>query len=108
MSIYGQVSKATGRFWTLCGAILDVQTAVAIQNETEGLDKKFSTLLQDEVVQRLLMRKMIELGIKQADSLFSANRGPNGPCTERAEMLPRYSFLLPRLDMGHTNHLRGP
>ena len=58
------VNKATGKFCNRCGAILDVQTAVAMQDEIEGLDEKFSTLLQDEDVQKLLMRKMVELGIK--------------------------------------------
>ena len=57
-------SKATGRFCTRCGAILVVQTAVIMQDEVERPDEKFSTLLQDEDVQRLLMRKVIELGIK--------------------------------------------
>lgn len=58
------VNKATGKFCNRCGAILDMQTAVAMQDEIEGLDEKFSTLLQDEEVQKLLMRKMIELGMK--------------------------------------------
>jgi integrase len=57
-------NKATGKFCTRCGAILDVQTAVAMQDEIEDLDKRFSTLLQDDDVQKLLMRKMVELGIK--------------------------------------------
>jgi len=35
-----------------------------MQDEIEGPDEKFSTLLQDEDVQRLLKRRMIELGIK--------------------------------------------
>jgi integrase len=58
------VNKATGKFCNRCGAILDVQTAVAMQDEIEGLDERFSALLQDEDVQKLLMRKMVELGIK--------------------------------------------
>jgi len=58
------INKATGKFCNRCGAILDVQTAVAMQDEIEGLDEKFSALLQDEDVQKLLMRKMVELGIK--------------------------------------------
>ncbi len=56
--------ETTGRSCTRCGAILDVQTAGAMQDEIEGLDEKFSALLQDEDVQKLLMRKMVELGIK--------------------------------------------
>ena len=58
------MSKATGRFCTRCGAILVVQTAVALQDETEGLDEKFSTPLKDKDIQTLLMKKMIELGIE--------------------------------------------
>jgi site-specific recombinase XerD len=57
-------NKATGKFCSRCGAILDVQTAVAMQDEIESLDGKFSTLLQDDEVQKLLMKKMIELGIR--------------------------------------------
>jgi integrase len=58
------VNKATGKFCNRCGAILDVQTAVAMQDEIGNLDERFSALLQDEDVQKLLMRKMVELGIK--------------------------------------------
>ena len=57
-------SKATGRSCTRCEAILVVQTVVVMQDEVERPDEKFSTLLQDEDVQKLLMRKTIELGIK--------------------------------------------
>jgi hypothetical protein len=56
--------ETTGKFCSRCGAILDVQTAVAMQDEIESLDGKFSALLEDEEVQKLLMKKMIELGIE--------------------------------------------
>ena len=36
-----------------------------MQDKIESLDEKSSTLLQEEEVQKLLMRKMIELGIEQ-------------------------------------------
>jgi len=58
------IGKATGRFCTKCGAILYIQTAAALQDEMESLDGKLSTILQDEDVLRLLVKKMIELGIK--------------------------------------------
>ncbi|MCK4456267.1 MAG: hypothetical protein KAW39_00850 [Thermoplasmata archaeon] len=58
------MSEATGRFCTRFGAILDMQTAGAMQDEIEGLDEKLSTLLHDEDVQRLLKRRMIERGIR--------------------------------------------
>jgi len=35
-----------------------------MQDEIAGLDEKFSTLLHDEDVQRLLKRRMTELGIR--------------------------------------------
>jgi integrase/recombinase XerD len=57
-------NKATGKFCMRCGAILDVQTAVAMQDEIKNLDEKFSILLQDGDVQKLLIKKMIEHGVK--------------------------------------------
>ncbi|MFQ6060723.1 MAG: hypothetical protein ACE5KV_05440 [Thermoplasmata archaeon] len=58
------MSKATGKSCTNCGAILDVQTVVAMQDEIGSLDERFSTLLRDEEVQKLLIRKMLQLGMK--------------------------------------------
>lgn len=57
-------NKGTGRFCIRCGAVLDVHTAMALQDEIESLDEKFSTLLQDDDVQKLLLKKMMELGIR--------------------------------------------
>ncbi|MCK4444440.1 MAG: tyrosine-type recombinase/integrase, partial [Thermoplasmata archaeon] len=57
-------NKGTGRFCIRCGAVLDIRTAVALQDEMRTLDEKFSTLLQDEDVQKLLLRKMTELEIR--------------------------------------------
>ncbi len=45
-------SKATGRSCTRCEAILDVQTAVAVQDQVEALGRRLSMLLQDEEVQK--------------------------------------------------------
>lgn len=58
------IGKATGRFYTRCGVILNVQTTVTLQDEMDDLDEKFSTVLQDEDVQKFLMKEMIELGFK--------------------------------------------
>ena len=38
-----------------------------MQDKIESLDEKSSTLLQEEEIQKLLMRRMIELGIEQVD-----------------------------------------
>lgn len=59
----GLVNKATGRFCNRCGAVLDIQTAVAMQDEIHKLDDKFSKLLQDNKVQEFLVKRLIELGI---------------------------------------------
>lgn len=60
----GLINKATGKFCMRCGSVLDLQTAVTIQDEIKGIDEKFSRLLQDEEIQKVLVKKMIELGIK--------------------------------------------
>ncbi len=60
----GLNNKATGRFCNRCGSVLDLQTAVNLQDEIREMDEKFSRLLEDEKVQKLLIARMIELGIK--------------------------------------------
>lgn len=56
-------NKATSKFCSHCGGILDIQTAVTMQEEIKKMDEKFSKLLQDEETQKFLIKKMIELGI---------------------------------------------
>ena len=58
------INKATGKFCMRCGSVLDLETAVALQDEIKSVDEKLSTLLQDEEVQKLLVKRMIELGIR--------------------------------------------
>lgn len=60
----GLINKATGKFCMRCGSVLDLQTAVTVQDEIKDIDEKFSKLLQDEEIQKLLVKRMIELGIK--------------------------------------------
>ncbi len=60
----GLSNKATGKFCSRCGGILDIQTAVSMQEEIKRRDEKFSKLLQDEETQKYLVKKMMELGIK--------------------------------------------
>lgn len=57
-------NKATGKFCTRCGAVLDMRTAVVLQDEMRDLDGKFAALLQDKEVQKLLVKRMAELGIE--------------------------------------------
>lgn len=58
------VNKATGRFCTRCGAVLDLETAVSYQDEIKKLDDQFSKVLSDEKVQKFLVKRMIELGMQ--------------------------------------------
>lgn len=58
------MNKATGRFCSRCGAVLDVETAIRMQDEMKEIDDKFSKVLEDKEVQRLLARKIKQLGLK--------------------------------------------
>jgi integrase len=58
------INKATGRFCTRCGAVLDIETAVTMQDEIKKLDEIFAELLQDPEVQSVLLKRMRELAVK--------------------------------------------
>jgi integrase len=58
------MNKATGKFCMRCGSVLDFETAVTMQEEAKDTDEKLSRLLNDEDVQKLLVKKMIDLKIK--------------------------------------------
>ena len=57
------MNKATGKYCMRCGAVLDVGTAVTMQDRAKELDEKFSRLLGDRSVQEFLVKKLGELGI---------------------------------------------
>ena len=59
----GMSNKATGKFCSRCGAVLDVSTAVAVQDRMQDLDEKFSELLRDKKVQEFLVKRLVDLGI---------------------------------------------
>jgi len=58
------MNKATGRFCMRCGSVLNLETAMNMQEDVKELDDKLSKLLKDDEVQKLLVKRMIELGIK--------------------------------------------
>ncbi|MDI6917876.1 MAG: DUF3435 domain-containing protein, partial [Thermoplasmatales archaeon] len=60
----GFINKATGKFCTRCGVVLDLQTALTLQDEMKKMDEKFSKLLQNKGVQKFLIKKMLQLGIE--------------------------------------------
>ncbi len=41
-----------------------VQTAVALHDQINGLDERFSILLKDKDIQMLVVKRVIELGIE--------------------------------------------
>jgi ribosomal protein L40E len=57
-----QLNPPTGKFCTQCGGILDIEAAMEIEERMKEADSKLSTLLDDEDVQELLMKKMKQLG----------------------------------------------
>ena len=58
-----QLNPPTGKFCTQCGGILDIETAMEIEERMKEADGKLSTLLDDEDVQELLIKKMKMLNL---------------------------------------------
>ena len=54
----GTINKSTGKFCTRCGAVLDLETAIAMEDKMKGLDEKLSSLLDDKEVKTLLIEKL--------------------------------------------------
>lgn len=54
---------ATDKFCGRCGAVLDVDTAIELQDKMKELDDKFARVLQDKEVQQVIIKKIRELGI---------------------------------------------
>lgn len=57
----GLVNKATGKFCTRCGCVLDLETALTMQETVERMDEKFAKLLEDKGVQKFLLKKLAKL-----------------------------------------------
>jgi len=56
-------NPATSKFCNRCGAPLDIETAIALDDEMSGLDEKLSLLLEDPAVQEVMIKRMRETGI---------------------------------------------
>jgi integrase len=54
----GTINKSTGKFCTRCGAVLDLETALVMEEKMKGLDEKLSSLLDDKEVKSLIMKKL--------------------------------------------------
>jgi integrase len=59
----GQLNSSVSKFCTKCGAVLDIQTALDLEEEMEEIDNQLTDLLQDEKVQDFLIKRMKEIGI---------------------------------------------
>ena len=57
----GTINKATGKFCIRCGAVLDIETAISMDDQIQELDGKLSTLLDDKDVKSLLIKKLREM-----------------------------------------------
>jgi hypothetical protein len=49
---------STGNFCYKCGAVLNVETAIELQDRTRDVDEKLASLLEDREIRELLIRKM--------------------------------------------------
>lgn len=63
----GTINKSTGKFCIRCGAVLDLETAIAMEDKMKGLDEKLSSLLDDKDVKSLLKKKLKQKIMKVSD-----------------------------------------
>lgn len=59
----GRLNSSVSRFCTRCGAVLDVETALALEEEMSKMDEELARLLQDGEVQDFLIKRMKEIGM---------------------------------------------
>jgi hypothetical protein len=52
---------SVGNFCNHCGAVLNIKTAVELQDRVKGLDEKLANLLQKKEVRDLLIRELREI-----------------------------------------------
>ena len=59
----GTMNSPGGKFCIKCGMPLDIKAAIEIENERKKMDDIMSTLMKDSEVQRLMARKIKEMGL---------------------------------------------
>jgi integrase len=59
------LNTATGRFCIRCGAVLDMDTAIKMQDEIKKIDDKFSEVLDDPEVREVILKKIIAMESKK-------------------------------------------
>lgn len=61
----GTENPPEAHFCTVCAAPLDARTAFELERHREAADEAMNTLIQDAEVQKLLKRKLVELGLTE-------------------------------------------
>jgi integrase len=61
----GTENPPEGHFCTVCAAPLDARTALELERHREAADEAMNILIQDAEIQKLLKRKLIELGLAE-------------------------------------------
>lgn len=56
-----RLNSSTNKFCANCGAVLDIETAVEMEDEMKGTDDKLVQLLEDEDVRNLLIQKIKQM-----------------------------------------------
>jgi len=59
----GTMNSPGGKFCIKCGMPLDIKAAIEIENERKKMDDIMSALMKDSEVQRLMARKIKEMGL---------------------------------------------
>ena len=59
----GQLNSSVSKFCTSCGAVLDLKTAIALEEEISEIDEELARLLEDDEVQEFLIKRMKQMGI---------------------------------------------
>jgi len=58
------MNSPSGKFCIKCGMPLDIKTAIEIENERKKMDDIMSALMKDPEIQRLMAKKIMEMGLK--------------------------------------------
>ncbi|MFC1803524.1 tyrosine-type recombinase/integrase [Thermoproteota archaeon] len=65
-----ELNSPTGKFCVKCGMPLNLETAIELDSKRKNWDKIMNTLVEDPDVQKVLAKKIVELGLK--DQIYQA------------------------------------
>jgi integrase/recombinase XerD len=67
------INAKDARFCHKCGGVLDVNTAIELEEERKIGDDIMTELVKDPLIQKILLKKIIDLGLK--DKLLRGYQG---------------------------------